>query len=392
MIQTEYRKIKSSQVKSKPIEAIGLYEAGGFHGQLPVVWSKAKDFSVWDEQGNMYIDFTSTIFVTNCGHGATSKAIIKQAGDLIHSYTFPTKIRAKFLEQFKKTLPEYCEKIFLASAGSEVASWAVNLMRRTTGKTVIVHVDGAFHGKTGSVEQLNDEEIRIPFEPSDAIDVLEQRKNEIAGILIESYQGWSAKFMETPYVIALCDWAQKNDIPVCFDEIQGGFWRTCRLFAYEHYGVEPDLVCMGKGLGNGLPIAALAGRAKYFNVEGLSSTHSGNPLCCAGALEALKIYENLDKSELNQKADLLHSELQKIVRLFPDLVVGTYGKGLLASLIFKDTVTASAVCYNAMNKGLLLVKTGRESIKIGPPLIISMGALQEGLLVLMQAIDQRKKE
>lgn len=377
----------------KIIDTIDSIEAGGNHNQLPVVWKSAEGSIVRDQSGRKYIDFTSTIFVANCGHGANAHAIRMQSQELVHSYTFPTEIKAKFLTKFKAFLPTFCEKIFLASAGSEVTSWAVNLMRAYKGKRIIVHIDGAFHGKTGVVEQLSHEEIRLPFDLDDPYQLeailkeLESRKDEIAGFLLESYQGWSAKFMNKAYVKALVEWANLNDVPVCFDEIQGGFYRTEKKFAYEWYEVEPDLICMGKGLGNGYPLSALSGRAKYFNVSGLSSTHSGNPLACAAGLEAIKLYEKLDKTSLSEKSKLLAETLKKLAEQYPKLIKSVQSTGMLASVICVDKDKASTLCYEAKDLGLLLVHTGRESIKIGPPLTITMPMLSKGLTLLSQALE-----
>ena len=378
------------------IKEIEQIEAGGLHGQLPVVWKKAKGEYVWDNKGNRYIDFTSTIFVANCGHSAVSNAIIKQAKNLIHSYTFPTEIKWKFLKTFKKFLPDFCDRIFLASAGSEVASWAIQLMRQYSGKKTIVHIDGAFHGKTGEAEALSQEEIKISFPTSveqwslyDFIN-LQSNVDNIAGIMIESYQGWSARFMDKEYIKLLVQWAKVNDIPVCFDEIQGGFWRTGKKFAYEWYEVEPDLICMGKGLGGGTPLSALAGREKYFNVPGLSSTHSGNPLCCAAGLEALNIYNKINKDELNNKSEILSNSLYLLKKYVNSKVVDVHSHGLLASIIFHNKELATEVCEKAMRHGLLVVKTGRESIKIGPPLTISEKTLVKGIRILQDIIADTK--
>lgn len=390
MLINNYQKLKLDKI----INDIEKIEAGGNHGQLPVLWKSAKDSYVTDEFGNKYLDFTSTIFVTNAGHGNISRAIIKQAKELIHSYTFPTTIKWQFLKKFKAFLPSFCDKIFLASAGSEVASWAIKLMRNYRKRPLIVHIDGAFHGKTGHVANLDHEEIKIPFEFENPYDfeqvLLELQKNvdNIAGIMIETYQGWSAKFMNKGYVKALIDFAKANDIPVCFDEIQGGFYRTGKKFAYEWYDVEPDLICMGKGLGNGLPISALAGREKYFNIEGLSSTHSGNPLCCAGASLALDIYNKIDMFELNIKSDLLHDTLKMLCNSFNSVLKETHGKGLIASLICNNKEIADKICNLAKDKGLLLVRTGKESIKIGPPLIIEGDELVKGLDILEECIKE----
>jgi 4-aminobutyrate aminotransferase-like enzyme len=183
------------------IKEIEEIEAGGLHGQLPLVWKSAKNWTVRDQLGQYYLDFTSSIFVANCGHSAVIKEIkLQLRRQLIHSYTFPTVTKLEFLKRLKAFLPGFCEKIFLASAGSEVTSWALTLMRAKTGKPIVIHFDGAFHGKTGHAVELQDEELSLPF-PGEDTDwnaeleaTLEKYKDRIGGIMFESYQGWSAKF------------------------------------------------------------------------------------------------------------------------------------------------------------------------------------------------------
>lgn len=376
------------------INTIAEFEAGGMHGQLPVVWKSATGATVTDIFGEKYIDFTSTIFVTNAGHDAVSKAIQKQAKKMIHCYTFPTAIKAQYLTELKAFLPTFCERIMFASAGSEVTSWAINLMRKHSKKPIIVHIDGAFHGKTGSVERLNDEEMRIPFAVSskeevlDIIHALSAIKENIAGIMIESYQGWSARLMNKEYVQTLCKFAKDSDIPVCFDEVQAGFWRTGKKFAYEWYEVEPDLICIGKAMGNGYPLSALAGYNKFFDeVQGLSSTHSGNPLACACGLAALKVYNTFNETNIGELSSVLSNGLKAICNQVVWAGKVSYEcTGMVASLIFNDTFTANEVCNACVANGLLVVKTGKQSVKIGPPLVISKEELMEGISKLNKAV------
>lgn len=376
------------------IEAI---EAGGNHGQLPVVWDKAKGAAVWDIFGNYYIDFTSTIFVTNCGHGAVSAALREQSRKLLHSYTFPTLAKLSFLREFKRFLPPQCERIFLASAGSEVTSWAVNLMRSYKKGGIIVHIDGAFHGKTGSIAKLQNSELTLPFLDEsvvwdDIVKELYQNEPNISGLMIESYQGWSGKFMDPKLVQQLVAWAQTRDIPVCFDEIQGGFYRTGYKFAYEWYGVQPDLICMGKGLGGGLPISALVGGEKYFNVPGLSSTHSGNPLCCAGAEAALKVYRSITTPkyypDLIKRIEYFEAQLNMIQQQHPEIIKHINCHGFLAGLICPSKEIADKVCDKCLGQRLLVVRTGRESIKLGPPLVITEKELIKGMARLAVAVSE----
>jgi 4-aminobutyrate aminotransferase-like enzyme len=223
--------------------------------------------------------------------------------------------------------------------------------------------------------------------------------DNIAGFIIESYLGWGAIFYPVEYIKALSDFAKEHNCIVTFDEIQGGFGRTGKLFVYQHYNVEPDLLCLGKALSGSLPLSAVVGSQKIMDLPefgSMSSTHSANPLCCAAGLANLEAIESGNLIEESaRKGEILHRKLNILKEKYHDRIAYVFGKGLLAGIIFKhpktgepDELFPSRVCEKAMQKGLLLVHTGRESIKIGPPLTIPDDALMEGLDVLDEAITE----
>jgi 4-aminobutyrate aminotransferase-like enzyme len=226
---------------------------------------------------------------------------------------------------------------------------------------------------------------------------------KIAGFILESYMGWGALFFPVPYVKMLAVFAKEHDCLITFDDIQGGFGRTGKLFAYQHYGVEPDLVCLGKGISGSLPLSAIIGRRNIMDLPdmgSMSSTHSANPLCCAAAFANLQVIESKDLvKESARKGIILHRELNRIKEKYPHRVSYVFGKGLLAAMLFKDPKTGSPdcifpsmVCERAMQKGLLLVHTGRESIKIGPPLTIPDAALFDGITALEESVAEIERE
>lgn len=438
LVSTRFRKIRTKIPVPESLtvfKKLSRYESRSMHGQLPVVWDKAEDFQVFDRYGNCWIDFTSTIFVTNSGHSnlLVLKALSTQIEQkLIHTYTFANEIRAKFLEKLIEITPSFCEKAFLLSAGTEATECAVKLMRMygrgiNRNKNIIISFKGNMHGRTMAAEMLKGDSIAsawigyrdpniytLPFPypwlktrnwaDSFKNDIHALRRqgvnfDNICGFMIESYQGWGALFYPQDYIKALGDFAKQYNILVAFDEIQGGFGRTGKLFVFEHYGIEPDLICVGKALSNGLPLSAVLGRRKIMDIPefgSMSSTHSANPLCCAAALANLiTIEKGKLVRESQRKGRILHRYLFKLKDSFPHRISGVYGRGLLAALLIKnpkdnqpDAVFASRVCEKAMQKGLLLVHTGRESVKIGPPLTITDAALNEGLKVLEETISE----
>lgn len=442
LVDTEYRSIRTKIPVPDSLyilRNLERRESRSMHGQLPIVWDRAEDFQVYDKWGNRWIDFTSTIFVANAGHSnpAIIRALRKQLDRrLLHSYTFAHEARMKFLRKLVGMTPDYLAKAFLVSAGTEATECAAKLMRlrgRTirSCKTGIISFAGSMHGRTAMAEMLRgnfpsspcfgsmDPNIyHLPFpypwlaSPCQEYDWaghfrtdMENFKNggmnfdDICGFMVESYQGWSALFYPEAYIVELSKFAKEHDALVTFDDIQGGFGRTGKLFAYQYYGVEPDLVCLGKGLGGGLPLSAVMGRGEIMDhpwAGEMSSTHSANPLCCAAGLANLKEIEaKYLVGESARKGKILHSHLNAIKADYPEYIPYVYGRGLLAAVIINHGTNggiASRICERAMQKGLLLVHTGRESIKIGPPLTIADAVLIEGLVVLQEAISEVVRE
>lgn len=444
MIMTKFRKIATeipNPNSTALIKDLEKYEVRSMHGQLPIVWDKAKDFQVWDKDGNCWIDFTSTIFVANVGHSnpRVKKAIMGMLDkDLLHSYTFITEIRAQYIKKLVEYTPNQFEKAFLLSSGTEATECAIKLMRMHSGKAGkrkpgIISFEGSMHGRTMGAQMLggnhksrswigfDDPNIhRIEFPYPWVLDGKAQGKEkfwqdikrlgekididkDVAGFMLESYIGWGAVFYPTDYIQELCKFAKEHNLLVCMDEIQSGFGRTGKLFAYQHYNIEPDIVCCGKGIGSSLPLSAVLGRKDIMDIPAIgsmSSTHSANPLCCAAGLAVIEELSNRNLiKESERKGNILHSKLKKIKEKHPDRISYILGKGLLAGVLFINPKTknpdpdfATKVCYKAMEKGLLLVHTGRESIKIGPPLTIPDDALAEGLEVFEEAIAECEKQ
>ena len=444
MIKTKFRRIVTKIPNSNAMNLINnlkKYEVRSMHGQLPVVWDKAKNFQVWDKEGNCWIDFTSTIFVANVGH---SNPKVKKAissiidNDLIHSYTFITEIRARYIKKLIKSVPKQFEKAFLLSSGTEATECAIKLMRMYSHKVGkrkpgIISFEGSMHGRTMGAQMLggnqksrawigfddpNVHRLEFPYpwvlngkisgkeKFRHDIKKLEEKVNinkDIVGFMLEAYIGWGAVFYPSDYIQELSKFAKEHNILICVDDIQGGFGRTGKLFAYQHYDIEPDIICCGKGISSSLPLSAVLGRKDVMDIPdvgSMSSTHSANPVCCAAGLAVLE--ELFDKNlikESERKGKILHSRLNEIKEKYPNRISYVLGKGLLAGVLFINPKTkkpdadfATKVCYKAMEKGLLLVHTGRESIKIGPPLTIPDNALDEGLEVFEEAIEEAEKQ
>ena len=377
--------------------------------QLPITWDRAEGSTVWDDTGKSYIDFTSGIFVANVGHSHPKvvEALRKQLDhQLLHTYTFPSASRQRLAR--KLTQVTGFEKCFLLSTGSEAVEAALRVARgRELDKWFVVSWEGAMHGKTLGAHRLmggcgpySDGHV-MPF-PEHGERFVAPRHEWMApsAAILESYHGWGALFYPKQYVQDVAQWCKDNGALLIFDEVQSGFGRTGKLFAYEHYDVEPDLVCCGKGLGGGLPISALLGSAELLDSDtSLTSTHSGNPLCCAAALATLQALEDeglvgraneigLEFGKWIMKVDLEAAFLD--VTLGCGLHFSVTGKGAVWAIWMNENPRhdpqaidkANRIVELAATRGLLLLKTGCGTIKIGPPLSIPLEQLKEGLDIL----------
>jgi len=437
-IATKYRTIKTDIPVPESIsmlEKMYEIEAQAMHGQLPMVWDRADDFQIYDQWGNIWLDFTSTIFVANAGHG--NKRIVKALKEvldkpLLHTYTYASSERIDYLEYLIKNTPKQFEKAFLLSAGTEATEAALKLMRlngQKQGKRRggIVCFNGAFHGRTMGAQMMTGNEqakewvgyqdpnihhlnFPLPWEENNPEDFFESEiekllkekgldaDKDLCGFMLETFQGWGAIFYPKGFVQTLTKFAKKHNMLVAFDEMQAGFGRTGKLFGYEHYEVEPDILCCGKGASSGLPLAIVLGSKEVMDlpdIGSMSSTHSANPLVCvAGHQNLIAMLEDglIDNSK--NLGEIFHQKLNEIKDKYPNHLKYIFGKGLLAALIFIDEngVPLSALCdkisEKSFQKGLLVVHTGRESIKLAPPLSITEDAMLEGLDVIEQCIKK----
>ena len=439
LVSSKFRKIvtKIPVPESIPLlEKLYETESLAMHGQLPIIWDRAENFQVFDAWGNCWLDFSSTIFVTNAGHA--NPRIVRALRDqldkpLLHTYTFATRERIEYLDYLISNTPEQFEKAFLLSAGTEATECALKLMRingQKIGKRRggIICFEGNWHGRTlgaqlmgGNQKQktwigFEDKDIHhLPFpypwnaeaagNPvkffEDSLALLEENtgidlKRDISGIMIETFQGWGAVFYPPSYIQAVTDFARENKILIAFDEMQSGFGRTGELFGYMHYGVEPDLLCCGKGAASSLPLALVLGRKEIMDlpeIGSMSSTHSANPMvCAAGKANLQALIEDGLITNARDLGVMFHDRLSLIQIRFSEHLSSIQGKGLVAALIFatEDGTVLPHLCdkiaETLMHRGVIVVHTGRESIKLAPPLSISSEALQEGLDVIEQTI------
>ena len=438
-VETKHRRIATALPAPESIatlETLRNIEPISMRGQPPVVWDRAEDFQVHDAHGNMWLDFSCGVLVTNAGHGtkAIRDAIRDQVDSgLIHNYCFPSEERAELVTLLQEIAPEGLDKVFLLTTGSEATECAIKLAR-THGiakggnkKIGIVGADRAFHGRTLAsqmtggipgqkdwIVNLDPAIVQVPWPDGywtedTSFDLflttLKERgmsSENIAGVMFETFQGVGPDFAPVEYIQKLREWCDANDVVLIFDEVQAGFGRTGKLWAFEHYGVIPDLICIGKGVTSSLPLSGVIGKTEIVDAYppgSMTSTHTGNPLSCRAAIASIRslIDEDLIGNAARLEITLLNA-MEGIAQKHPDVVGRTSAKGLVGGLQIVKPGTqepshdlAFDIIERCFHKGLLLfapVGAWGQTVKLAPPLCITKGALEEGLQVLAECVDE----
>jgi len=437
-VETKYRRIatKFPVPESIPIlEDLRKYEPVSMQGQPPVVWDHADGFQVYDRWGNKWLDFSSGVLVTNVGHGRRQiiEAIVSMAQKgLLHHYCFPGEPRRELAKLLVELAPEPLDKAFVLSTGSETTECAIKLSRawgqKVGGpdKIYVVSFENAFHGRTLGAQliggipalkewigRLDPTFVQVPFPDGfrcedTSFDLFEKTLREkgvkpenVCLVITETYQGGGASFAPPEYMKALREWCDRYNVVLAFDEVQAGFGRTGKLWGFEHYGVVPDLMCLGKGISSSLPVSAIVGKAELMNQfppGSMTSTHSGNPVCVAAAVAAIRLLldENLVENSAKVGA-VMHRRLNEIKEKFSDVIGACHGKGLVAGLHCvksgskePDPDLAWNTVAKCVESGLLFfspVGYGGATIKISPPLVITEEAVLEGCDVIEQSLE-----
>ena len=430
----------SPNSKYKKIQKIFTkYETSNMTPNIKIHWKEAKGFFLKDIYGKKFIDFTSGIFTSAIGYNNKyfEKQITKALkSGFYHSYNYYNSYREKYISKLIKFVNSpKIEKCFLLSSGTEATEAAMKFAR-TYGSTInknkkgIICISGNWHGRTvgsallsGNNKQTKwigytDKKINHLDWPYPWLNIKDNKKffyNSIKKIfgknynfkkntclfMLETFQGWGAIFYPKNYIKEVEKFCKKNNIVLCFDEIQAGFGRTGKKFGFEHYGVNPDLICCGKGMGSGFPLSGVLGSKKIIenkNVSGMSSTHSGNPISCAAGIATIDIIKKNNLISNSRKlGDILHVNLNKMKNLNKNLIKETQGHGLIGAIIFKDykkypsKKIADIFSQLCTDKGLLICNTGRESVKLGPPLIINKKGLLKSINILFECLGNLKR-
>lgn len=383
----------------------------GTFKRLPVTIVKGKGARVWDEDGNEYLDFLGGLAVNVLGHShpVVVNAVAKQARELIQTsnlvYTVPQVKLAKLMVE-----NSCLDKVFFCNSGSEACEGAVKLARRygklrRKGAYEVITATKSFHGRTlamtAATGQHKFQEPYVPLPDGfvnvlyDSIDAIKKATTDkTCAIMMEPIQGeGGVNVPSDDYLKKVRAWCDKKGILLILDEIQTGIGRTGSLFAYEQYGVEPDIITLAKGLGGGVAIGAFMAKdeVSVFESGEHGSTFGGNPLACAAG------YATLSYMLKNGVVDNCRSVGAYLVKSInglkkkSNLVVGVRGRGLLLAMELSRDVSEQFV-LECLKEGLILNPVLPNAVRFVPPLIITKEDVDEAMAIVKRVLARVEKK
>jgi len=373
------------------------------YNRFPVTLVKGKGSYVWDEMGRKFLDFTSGIATCNLGHVPESvkEKLEAQLSNIWHCsnlYNIPAQ-----QELASELVKNSCgDQVFFCNSGAEANEAAIKLARRYSQKIngseayEIVTFQQSFHGRTlATLSATGQEKIQdgflplmpgfryLPFNDVDSLNEIVSPKT--CAVLLELVQGEGGVIpADKEWIISLAKICKENNILLMVDEIQTGIGRTGTLFAYEQFGIEPDVISLAKGLGSGFPIGAIIAKgevAKAFDPGSHGSTFGGNPLAVTAGLATIQHILSTNLLDyVNELAVFLNEELLKLKEKFPS-ILDIRGKGLLIGIVVQGK--AMEIVQKAINHQVLIVTAGPDVVRILPPLTTS----KEEILQLVNVLE-----
>ena len=373
----------------------------GVYTKQPFAIVRGQGALLWDTDGNEYIDCSSGHGVANLGHAhpKIANAIAQQAGKLITLFgTFPNDQRAALMEKLTSLTPGL-ERVFFCNSGTETVEAAIKFSRLSTGRTGIIAAMRGFHGRTmGALSATWNKNYRTPFMPLvpdfshvpyNKIESLDKAVNDqTAAVLLEPVQGESGIHPATSeYLQAARRICSERGALLVIDEVQSGFGRTGKMFAYQHHGITPDMLCVAKSLAGGIPMGAvLIGENVKNLMPGMhGSTFGGNPLVCAAALAALSVMEeeNLPAQSAEKGAYLL----EKLNGIQSPLIREVRGLGLMIGIELKQKVTPYLQALQ--DKRIIALNAGITVLRLLPPLVITYEQLDKVIAAISEVLEDQ---
>ncbi len=376
------------------------------YGRQPIVIERGQGTRVWDTEGKEYLDFVGGLAVNVLGHAhpVVAEAVARQAAQLIHAsnlyYTRPMVELAKLLVEHS-----CLDRVFFCNSGTEAIEAAIKLARRwghdeKNGAFEVISMNDGFHGRTtGALAATGTARYREPFEPlapgfkhvpwNDLGAVRSATGPRTVAVLLEPIQGEGGVNMPAPgYLKGIREWCTQNNILLILDEIQTGIGRTGTLFAYEQEGIEPDIMCLAKGLAGGVPIGAVLARediAAHLVPGDHGTTFGANPLATATGLATLKYILDEDiPARATEASERLVARLRSIEDRLP-LVNEVRGRGMLLAIGLTRDIAAEVVAA-CRERGLLVNNVRPNAVRLMPPLNVTDDEIDHACDILEQAI------
>jgi len=383
------------------------YQAKTTHHPIGMEIKRAKGSYIIDKNGKKYLDFVAGVSACSLGHRhpAVIRAMKRQMNRYLHVMVYGEYAQSPAVELCKllaDNLPKSLEVTYLTNSGTEAIEGAMKLAKRVTGRKGFIAAKNAYHGSTqGALSLLGVEKQKegygpllpeVEFITFNADDELKKITRETAGVVLETIQGGAGFILpHKDYLKAVKKRCEEVGALLILDEIQPGIGRTGKLFAFEHYGINPDILVIGKGLGGGMPIGAFCSSANYMELLthspslGHITTFGGNPVIAAAGLATVQTI-------LNKK---LMTEIQEKEALFRELLVHPKikqinGRGLMLAPVLATSEEVSKVVFSCLEKGLILffLLWEKKGIRLSPPLNISKKEIRKGCNILLQALDE----
>ena len=382
----------------------------------PIVPVRGDGLVVEDIDGNLFLDFAAGIAVTSTGHSHPKvvAAITEQAAELIHfsASDFYLPIYPEVCQRLAELAPIAGRaRTYLGNSGAEVVEASIKLARYATHRPYVVAFLGAFHGRTYGAVSLTASKAKYhagfgpllpgifhaPFGRVDDLrwfdEVLFEKlvpANEVAAIIVEPIQGEGGYIVPEDGFLqglrAICD---EHGILLIADEIQSGAGRSGKMWAVDHWGVQPDILLTAKGIASGMPLGAMVARADLLEAWGPGahgSTYGGNPVACAAALATIDLLEGGLVANAAVRGDQALAGLRPLVGTFDGLVTAVRGMGLMLAVEFDTAEHAEEVQWACFERGLLVLECGSSSVRMSPALTVSEGEMVTALRIFEEAV------
>jgi len=373
---------------------------------LLLEFERAEGIYIFNRQGNAYMDLISGIGVSNLGHSNpyVINAVKEQVDKYMHLMVYGEYVQTpqvRFAEKLISLLPSDLASVYFTNSGAEAVEGALKLAKRFTGRQQIVAFKNSYHGSThGALSVMGNEVFKQSYRPllpgvrfinfnnTNDLDFINE---ETACVIVETVQGEAGiRVPDIVYMQALRARCNKTGTLLILDEIQAAFGRTGKLFAFEHFGIRPDILLLAKALGGGMPVGAFIASHQIMSalkenpILGHITTFGGHPVCCAAGLAALEVLINENLQDLVPEKEMLFRK-----NLNHPAIKEVRGKGLMLAVEFESFELNKKIIDRCIENGVITdwFLHCSNAMRIAPPLIISIDEINNACKVILEAID-----